>query len=329
MNLQIIQADPLEILSSTRSMIEKAQFVSIHETALDPLADRIVERFGNGLDKRKLGFDSIGDLDENLQLIFIEDAVNFCFWPSKGQPKWEVEWPTGNIVSGGWYGLVACFRRGLAEQIPILDAGYLSTMAMDEARKFFRGTNDIDIPLLQERTDNLREAGKVLIEKFNGRFSNVLKIYGYGSVDIVNAITDNFPSFRDVSLWRGQEVKFLKRAQICSNDLAYALKGTEHEIVKLDQLTAYADYKLPQILREFGVLEYEDPLAEKVDNLIEIPHDSIEEIEIRAATVWAVELLRQRIGKLTAGEIDNTLWFMSQKMEGEPRPYHRTRTIFY
>jgi hypothetical protein len=76
-------------------------------------------------------------------------------------------------------------------------------------------------------------------------------------------------------------------------------------------------------------LEYSNELAEKVDNYIELTHDSEEEIEIRAATIWGVELLRQIMPDLTAGEIDNTIWLLSQNLQNQAQPYHRTRTIFY
>ena len=329
MKLEILSDDPLGILSSTKPVVELAHFVLLHENKLEPLAKSIIERFNKGLDSQELGFGSAGNLEDDMQLIFIEDAVNFCFWSGKGQPKWEVEWPDRNTVAGGWYGLVACFKRGLVEKIPILDTDYLSQLTNEQARQFFRGKNGVDIPLLDERVQNLRETGKILREKFHGRFKNMLRSSGYDSVNIVNAVTENFPSFRDVSRFNGQEVRFLKRAQICPNDLAYALKGTDTPIANLDKLTAYADYKLPQVLRAFGVLEYETSLAQKVDNLFEIPHDGAEEIEIRSATIWAIELLRQKIGHLTAGEIDNTIWLMSQTIQNESKPYHRTRTIFY
>ena len=86
---------------------------------------------------------------------------------------------------------------------------------------------------------------------------------------------------------------------------------------------------MSQILRSFDVIKYSDELSNKVDNYIEIAHDSEEEIEIRAATIWSVELIRQQIPDLTAGEIDNTIWLMSQSMQGQVKPYHRTRTIYY
>lgn len=103
----------------------------------------------------------------------------------------------------------------------------------------------------------------------------------------------------------------------------------------IDTLTAFSDYKLPQLLRTAGVLIYENDLSRRIDNYTALPQGSREKIEIRAATIQAVELLRERIEDYTGAKIftcllDNCLWWMSQSEEfGEQSPHHRTRTIYY
>ena len=54
-----------------------------------------------------------------------------------------------------------------------------------------------------------------------------------------------------------------------------------------------------------------------------------EEIEIRSATIWGVELIRQQFKNYNAAEIDNALWLMSQSFSKDTKPYHRTYTIYY
>ncbi len=53
----------------------------------------------------------------------------------------------------------------------------------------------------------------------------------------------------------------------------------------------FADYRVPQILRHLGIFEYKASLCDKIDNEEELPYSSEEEVEIRAATVIAVEML--------------------------------------
>ena len=326
--LKIKIEDPLRILESTETVLKKSQFVSVDEENISKTANHILNRFQKGFSAQELDMGARDILENDLQLIFLEDAVNFCFWPDKGKPKWEVEWPP-NKISGGWYGLVSCFKRALAENVPILNAEYLSSLSIDDAKIFFLGINGVEIPLLKERVQNLREAGKILLEKFDGRFINVLEESQFDTIKLVKTLQENFPSFNDISFFDGKEVIFLKRAQICANDISYILKETPKKIIGLEKLTAFADYKLPQILREYGVLQYDDALACAIDALKEIPRGSREENEIRSATVWIVELLRQKIKIMTAREIDNTLWFMSQEIQQSSKPYHRTRTIYY
>ena len=90
---------------------------------------------------------------------------------------------------------------------------------------------------------------------------------------------------------------------------------------------------MPQLLRQVGILHYEESLAEKVDQEVLIEAGSPEEVEIRANTIWAVELIRQEFERmettLRAFEVDWILWNQSQHAAFKVKPYHRTLTIFY
>jgi hypothetical protein len=101
----------------------------------------------------------------------------------------------------------------------------------------------------------------------------------------------------------------------------------------MDELTAFADYKLPQVLRHLGIFGYAENLAQKVDQEVNLEPSSPEEVEIRANTIWAVELIRRelvRLGKrFRAFEIDWILWNLGQRAEFRKKPYHRTLTIYY
>jgi hypothetical protein len=101
----------------------------------------------------------------------------------------------------------------------------------------------------------------------------------------------------------------------------------------MGQLTAFADYKLPQVLRHLGILHYEKELARKVDEGILLEPGGAEEVEIRANTIMAVELIRQELAReengMRAFEIDWFLWNMGQHESFRVKPYHRTSTIFY
>jgi hypothetical protein len=96
----------------------------------------------------------------------------------------------------------------------------------------------------------------------------------------------------------------------------------------------FADYRIPQILRHYHVMNYSEELATLIDSYTEIPFGSEYEAEIRAATVIAVEKLKLEIAKvcniqMKAVEIDWLLWNLGENMKDTIKPHHRTRTIYY
>jgi len=261
------------------------------------------------------------------QYVLVADAMNFCFW---GEPKWSIL--VGDQRRDGWWGFVAALRRALQEEWPLLDAAWLREARAEDLQHIFRGEGEL--PFLAERAHHLREVGTALIERWGGAFANMVAAAEGSAVRLVRMIVETFPSFNDVARYRSQLVRFFKRAQITVADLAIAFRNQgPGKFEDLDQLTAFADYKLPQVLRREGILVYAPPLAARVDARRPIPAGSEAEIEIRAASVWAVELLRQGFAargiSLNAARIDEVLWHLGQRPDPRDRPYHRTRTIYY
>ena len=329
MNFEIQREDPLQVLSSTKLVVEDLKFIKIHEDKISKIANVVSQKIASGLDVAETHFGETDSLENTIQLIFLEDVVNFCFWAEKGMPKWQVEWPKELITSGGWYSLTKCFQRALAEKIPILDADYLANLNLEQVQSLFRSNNGVNIPLLEKRLENLREAGEVLAKKYDGKFINALEVARDDAIEIAKLLYDNFASFRDIATWENNKIYFLKRAQICAQDFSYLRqKDKSISIKSVDLLTAFADYKLPQILREHGVISYNDELSQLVDNYKLINSGSLEEIEIRAATIWCVELIRQNLKEYTAADIDNAIWLISQN-QTNLKPYHRAYTIYY
>lgn len=327
MNLEVQTADPLGILTSTARVLQRPDYVGLSENGLDLLAGQIKAKLDSGLNITGADFGAPDDLTKAVQLIFLQTGCNFCFWAETGQPKWQIEWQ-GREVSGG-FGMITAFTRALAERPQILEAKYLAKISREDVADLFRSNNGTEIPLMKERWENLREAGQILQQRYKGQFINAVEVANHDAVQLAQLLYDHFPSYRDVAILDGQEVKFLKRAQICGNDLASLNKSGKQSLIKnWEQLTAFADYKIPQVLRAAGVLVYTKKLADMTDDQVLLPPGSREEVEIRSATVWGVELLRQKLGQYSASEIDNAIWHLSQGVT-DLAPYHRTRTIFY
>lgn len=135
---------------------------------------------------------------------------------------------------------------------------------------------------------------------------------------------------------------FYKRAQIFAADVwaAYGRRVCTPEdpapfaFHDVERLTMFPDYRVPQILVGRGVLVYAPALAAAVDARQEVASGSAEEVEIRAATVQAVEGLREALA--AAGRpgvksvvLDWLLWQEGERLKDSLPPHHRTRTVFY
>ncbi len=326
------QVDTLGVLSSTRQVVEDGEYAWIDFERVKLLAHQWLQQDkGNSISPPSWyeHYHFFDGSERTVNWILALDAMNFCFWAEKYQPRWSIEY-AGEILNG-YMAEAASLKRAVEEDMPLWDAAYLSGMSKKTLAHIFRGEQTI--PLFEQRLQNVREVGRVLLEKYDGQFTHAIEEAGRSAVRLVLLLAQAFPSFNDVAFYRKQQIRFYKRAQLCVVDLHGAFGGRSWgAFTDIDQLTAFADYKLPQVLRHLGVLEYHPALVERIDNQVPLEAGSEEEIEIRAATIWACELLRREMlhgdHPVTAAEIDLRLWLLGQQ-SAEMRPYHRIRTIYY
>lgn len=232
----------------------------------------------------------------------------------------------------GATGIFRALEEALKNGIPLLDAHFLQNINREKFNEILNG--NIEIPLLDERVKCLNKAGEVLLKYFNGSFMKVFEAANGDAIELTNLFIKFFSSFNDYVTFEGEKIEFHKRAQLNTDMINYRLaKRGEKELSNLDKLTAFADYKVPQMLRKFGILKYTPELATKIDSYEEIEAGSREEIEIRATTIWAVEemkeVLRPRFPQITARQLDDHLWSLGQTKSPDDKPYHRTKTIYY
>lgn len=324
--------DRLGVLRATADVVRATRLVRLDRDALGGL----VARWAGEAWPEQAGLDALHFTDgtpRTANWVLLLDALNFCFWPDVGEPRWRVEW-RGDAYDG-YAALAAALTRAVEQGRPLWDANYLAQIDADDLRDILRyPPGAAEIPLFEARLANVREVGRVLCATYGAEFSNAVESVSGSAVKLAWLLAREFPSFHDVTHWRGQPIPFLKRAQICVADLNAAFGGASWgAFSNLDQLTAFADYKLPQLLRRAGALVYAPELAARVDAYASIAAGSEEEIAIRAATVWAVELLRRALAERgiqrTPAAIDYRLWAESQTKMPDERPYHRTRTMYY
>ena len=315
------------VLDTTRFVMENSKHVSIDR---EKISEFCVD-FDLGSTKhwlRESPFD-LSLLDEvgRANFLFVFNSINFCYW---GEPKWTVE-HRGEMADGAW-GMITAFGRAIESESPIVDADFLASLSEESLRHIFRG--NVTIPLFAERLAILREVGAILCDRYEGRFTNFIEKAGGDAMELVRLVVENFPSYEDVSPYDGRNVVFRKRAQLLVSDTYHVFEGNgPGQFSNIHRLTAFADYKIPQVLRKHGILRYMDELAEKVDGMIFIPKNSGEEVEIRANTIWAVELIREVLDRrspgITSALVNDMLWLAGHDKSPLDKPYHRTRTISY
>jgi len=311
------------VLKSVKPVIEESKEVRINRNNLIKFCHKFQTReFKFWLNELPFDFPKLTKKEE-LNFLFILDSLQFCFW---GSPKWTVEYK-GEFYDGSW-GLLASLVRAIEKGFEILNLKYLVRIPEKDLRGIFSGNTEI--PLFKERLKILRENSKILIEKFNGNFENLIKTEKEDALKILNLITNNFPSFNDSAIYKEHKVFFHKKAQLLIAEIS---KRKLAKIKNIDKLTALADYKIPLVLKELGILKYSQNLTKKINNKIQIPVGSEEEIEIRANNIWAIELmkneLKSKFPKINALDIDFHLWMLGQNESFKGKPYHLTRTIFY
>lgn len=315
-----------KILDTIRFVVENSKHVKINKEKIHEFCKRFKLKKGNfWLENKIYDFKKLNDKDK-LHFLLVYNSINFSFW---GNPKWSTEYK--NKVYSGSFGVLAALAKSIDKNIPILSSEFLEKLEKRNLENILFG--NVEIPLFNKRLGILKEIGKKLNEKFKGDFRNLINKSGKDAVKLLELIIINFPSFNDVSVYENKEVLFHKRAQLLVYDINSMFEGTNHyNLSNISKLTASADYKIPQVLRKLGILQYTPKLSKKIDNKIQLQKDSKEEVEIRANMVWAVELmkqiLRKKIPDINSSEIDYVLWLKGKETQ-DNKPHHLIRTIYY
>src|SRR5579883_3249076 len=114
-------ADRLGVLSSTRPVVEQGENVWINREQLEQLAGAWAQNRGSSeeldaaLWNEQYHFNDHTERAVNWVLLL--DALNFCFWAEKGQPRWQIEYQ-GERLNGYW-AEAASLKRAVEEGLPL------------------------------------------------------------------------------------------------------------------------------------------------------------------------------------------------------------------
>ncbi len=312
-----------EILNSIQFVVNNSKYVKIKEENIENAINLVT----NNEKKSWLNSDLL-DLNKYSQnqiimYLILCESLNFCYWDS--DIKWKIEykgeWYSGSI--GLFYGISKAIQNGY----DLLNIDYLEKMTIEQLDEIFKGTTSI--PLLEERYEIIKQ----LVQELKNIDDLSKALDSNNDIELLNNIINNFSNFNDISIYKGKKVYFFKRAILLVGDLIENVKSIKEKVKNDSNMLGCADYKIPQVLRHLGILEYNEELAQIVDSKQQLKHDSEMEIEVRANMLYALELIKNKLHQkgieMNSTQIDNILWLLSKNKEFKAKPYHLTRTIYY
>jgi Queuosine salvage protein len=306
-----------ELRGAAAEVARRARSVRIEQTALGSYA-RTLDLTALGPDAEGDGPLATGDAAvraERARYWLTLDAINFGsgWFPTLRKPPGRSGY---GMISRAWR--AHCARGGTpgAAELATIEPAAIAEI-LDQ---------DPDHELMALFALSLRDLGERLLTECGGDARRLVDGAGGSAVALASRL-GGWPCFADRSRYEELSVPFLKRAQIAAADLERAGVAVWRDV---DRLTMFADNLVPHVLRLDGVLRFDPGLVERIERGELIEHGSPEEVEIRACSVHAVELIiAARADGATPAQVDQLLWHRGQDACYKARPRHRSRCTAY
>lgn len=311
-----------KVLKTSKFVVDNASHVKINYDKATELIDELL-RFDNVHYLTKVPY-AVYDMSTRdiINFLLIYDSIDFSFW---GNPKWTID-ANGNDLDGG-IALLHCIFKLFNGRDSLEVYQQLENMTLEEFKAILKG--NIDIPLLEERYSIVTGIAKIVNKKMNGSFYDYIKNMNTDQ-EIFNTILNNFSSFEDTRTYEGQTIYFYKLAQLLTSDILHVIEIKEQKEVDYSNLLGCADYKIPQVMQGFGILEYDTELSSLLDTKTEIEENSKYEVEIRASMIVVINYIWEQIDKsIDRIDINDFIWSKGQDKTKKYKPYHLTRTKSY
>ncbi|CAM9363919.1 unnamed protein product, partial [Sphacelaria rigidula] len=215
------------------------------------------------------------------QCIFVLACLDFCLWPNQSLRH-------EHLAQG---------LRTLVQRDPsALSADRLVNTTEDTIRGWFLG---FEIPNVAERAKNIRELGYVLRVQCGGQAALLVARAQHSAARLVEFLTCLLPNFRDQAVHKGRQCYFYSRGQTLVAELwaAYGCpppgSGSPYAFEDLEDMSTFADHRVPQILSYLGIIDYSNLLAGKIANSVGLQAGAEEEVRLQLGrrrlcdTVWS------------------------------------------
>lgn len=297
---------------------KNSKHVTINEEKLNLFVENIKDiKMNHWLSSSPFGLLDLSD-ETIINFLLIYESINFSFW---GEPKWTIDRNIGKL--DGSIALLYVLLQYVKES----KSTDFSNISKKDFLKILKG--NIKIPLFEERFKIIKEVSAIVNDKMQGNFYQYIKDIT-SDIELFETIIANFPSFKDERLYNKQTIYFYKLAQLLTSDILHIREQKEKIKVNYTHLVGCADYKIPQILRQFGILNYDNNLAKIVDNHSEISINSIYEVEIRANMITVINMINKKLNyKYCRIDINDFIYMQKNNKNFKMKPYHLTRCTNY
>lgn len=311
-----------KVLETNKFVVDNAKHVKINYNKANELIDELL-RFNNVHYLTKVPYAVYNMSTRDIvNFLLIYDSIDFSFW---GKPKWTID-ANGKDLDGG-IALLHCIFNLFNGRDSLDVYQQLENITLEEFKEVLKG--NVDIPLLKERYSIVTGIAKIVNKKMNGSFYDYIKDMNTDQ-EIFNTILNNFSSFQDTRTYEGQTIYFYKLAQLLTSDILHVIEIKEQKEVDYSNLLGCADYKIPQVMQGFGILEYDKELSSLLEVKTEIEKNSEYEVEIRASMIVVINYIWEQIDRsIDRIDINDFIWSKGQDKTKKYKPYHLTRTTSY
>jgi hypothetical protein len=223
----------------------------------------------------------------------VVNSMNYCYWIRNDN------------------GLVGKPPGGASSQLYRLTKEHFEEMLHGNFEPYIAALRQSGLPHMNQRLEDLAEVQRVWSTAWNYG----VNLAYYTPDEVLTWIDRHCPGFtRD---------PFLKRPALLVQELHF--QANLFTPAQLADVPLPADYHIPRILREMGVLSYDGALADRVDRQEELPSHGAEESALRAAAIECGRRLAAQ-SQTWPGWVDAYLWSVRKLYNGR---HHLTLTADY
>ncbi len=310
-------------------ILQHPKYVSLNQQRTDEVA-QILSDFKLELPRWDFAplYPQSDDFEEMCKFYLIFNSINYCYFDEDGK----------RFEDGKMRGSTLAATRLTKHWEDIQRPEFLSNV--DEnylLSELFRAEGPIS--LVKQRTEALREVGRFLNQHSDttNLFEKLFRKYKSNAYHISQALPNHLPTWRD---------PFFKRSQLFVG-MVYGrfqdwkdLPITEDS---LDDLTVFADYRIPETLIRMGIMIPSASLLTRIHRREPIASGSRKELEIRAATIMGTDGLTDALDELNPDRkinilhSDFLLWSAGRNLKDAPKglfvqdhiTHHYTMTTDY